>query len=404
VSKAPHLVIINYYEFTSSFSDGAGSKTQNLNTQNPASEVTKMQIIDADGHINDHAEGDEIAKYMPNGNQMTRLFPEFDHLHFRYLKQNRRATGNPTSDDWNAFLDKTGVAWTVLYPTAGLAVGRIMAEEWAVLACRAYNNWLYDRFLKKNSRLKGMALLPLQNVEEAAAELRRGVKELGMLGGMLPSNGEAIQGHLGNKIYWPLYEEAEKLGCALSVHVGCLHHMGLDSFSTYYPAHALGHPFSLMIQAAGMLAHGVFERFPNLRVGFLEGGATWVSFMMDRLDRSYHDGHMQLDLHGELVGGPRQGEKASDYFKKCLHAGRIFVGFDCDDEGLGTAINKAGREPFLFGSDFPHEVFDAAKCRHEIDELLARKDLTHADKEAALGGNALRFYKPAASVVNDSFV
>ena len=44
-----------------------------------------------------------------------------------------------------------------------------------------------------------MALLPLQNVEETAVELRRAVEELGMLGGMLPSNGEAIQGHLGKK-------------------------------------------------------------------------------------------------------------------------------------------------------------------------------------------------------------
>jgi uncharacterized protein len=355
-----------------------------------------MQIIDADGHINDHAEGDEIAKYMPKGNQMTRLFPEFDHLHFRYLKQNRRATGNPTPDDWNGFLDQTGISSTVLYPTAGLAVGRIMAEEWAVLACRAYNNWLYERFLEKNSRLKGMALLPLQNVEEAAVELRRAVKELGMLGGMLPSNGEAIQGHLGKRIYWPLYQEAETLGCALSVHVGCLHHMGLDSFSTYYPAHALGHPFSPMIQAAAMLAHGVFERFPNLRVAFLEGGATWIPFMMDRLDRSYHEGHVQLDLDGEILGGPQHGEKASDYFKKQLRAGRIFVGFDCDDDGLGVAIDKGGREPFLFGSDFPHEVFDATKCRHEIDELLEREDLTFADKEAALGGNALKFYRQGA--------
>ena len=42
-----------------------------------------MQIIDADGHINDHACGDEIAQYMPKGNQMAKLFPEFDHLHFR---------------------------------------------------------------------------------------------------------------------------------------------------------------------------------------------------------------------------------------------------------------------------------------------------------------------------------
>ena len=47
----------------------------------------------------------------------------------------------------------------------------------------------------------------------AIVELRRGVQDLGILGGMLPSNGEAIQGHFGNKIYWPLFEEAEKLGC-----------------------------------------------------------------------------------------------------------------------------------------------------------------------------------------------
>jgi uncharacterized protein len=354
-----------------------------------------MQIIDADGHINDHACGEEIAAYMPKGNQMAKLFPEFDHLHFRYLKQNRRATGNPSAEDWNQFLDKTGISWTVLYPTAGLAVGRIMAPDWAVIACRAYNTWLYEKFLKQNSRLKGMALLPFQDIEAAIAELRRAVTELGMLGGMLPSNGEAIQGHWGNKLYWPLYEEAEKLGCSLAVHVGCLHHMGLDSFTTYYPAHALGHPFSLMIQASAMVAHGVFDRYPKLRVAFLEGGATWVPFIMDRLDRSYHDGHVQLDLDGKLIGGPQQGEKASAYFKKQLSAGRIFVGFDCDDEGLNTALNKGGRQSFLFGSDFPHEVFDAAKCRHEIDELLARDDLSSEDKEAVLGGNALSFYRPA---------
>jgi len=354
-----------------------------------------MQIIDADGHINDHACGQEIAAYMPRGNQMVKLFPEFDHLHFRYLKQNRRATGNPSADHWNKFLDKTGISWTVLYPTAGLAVGRIVAPEWAVVACRAYNNWLHEKFLNKNSRLKGMALVPFQDVDAAISELRRAVKELGMLGGMLPSNGEAIQGHLGNRIYWPIYEEAEKLGCSIAVHVGCLNHMGLDSFATYYPAHALGHPFSLMIQCAGMLAHGVFDRFPKLRVAFLEGGATWVPFMMDRLDRSYHEGHVQLDLNNAIIGGPKQGEKASDYFMKQLRGGRIFVGFDCDDDGLGTSVRKGGRQSFLFGSDFPHEVFDAAKCRHEIDELLERDDLKMEDKEAVLGGNALRFYRQA---------
>lgn len=354
-----------------------------------------MQIIDGDGHINDHARGEEIARYMPAGNRMAQLFPEFDHLHFRYLKQHRRSTGNPSAEDWTRFLDQTGISWTVLYPTAGLAVGRIVAPDWAVIACQAYNNWLQENFLSRNPRLRGMALIPFQDIDAAVAELRRAVRDLGMLGGMLPSNGEAIQGHLGNRIYWPLYEEAEKLGCALAVHVGCLHQLGLDAFSTYYAAHGLGHPFSLMIQCAGMLAHGVFDRFPNLRVTFLEGGASWVPFMMDRLDRSYHDGHKQLDRDGEIIGGPAEGEKASEYFKKQLSAGRIYVGFDCDDDGLNTAVEKGGRQSFLFGSDFPHEVFDAAKCRHEIDELLARPDLTQEDKDAVLGGNALAFYLPA---------
>lgn len=145
----------------------------------------EFEIIDADGHINDHACGEEIANYMPKGNQMARLFPELDHLHFRYLKQNRRDTGNPTSDDWMKFLDQTSISWTVLYPTAGLAVGRIMSEDWAVIASRAYNNWLHEKFLNRNPRLKGMALIPFQSVEAAVAELRRAVKELSMLGGML---------------------------------------------------------------------------------------------------------------------------------------------------------------------------------------------------------------------------
>ena len=96
---------------------------------------------------------------MPKGNQMAKLFPVFDHLHFRYLKQNRRATGNPYAAVWTEFLEKTGISWTVLYPTAGLAVGRIMAPDWAMIACRAYNTWLHEKFLTKNPRLKGVGLI-----------------------------------------------------------------------------------------------------------------------------------------------------------------------------------------------------------------------------------------------------
>jgi len=105
-----------------------------------------------------------------------------------------------------------------------------------------------------------------------------------------------------------------------------------------------------------------------------------------------------VDLHNELVGGPKEGEKASDYLRRQIREGRMYVGFDVDDAGLGFAVQKAGREAFVFGSDFPHEVFNAEKCRREIAELLSRSDLTQADKEAVLGGNARRFYGLNASI------
>jgi predicted TIM-barrel fold metal-dependent hydrolase len=212
-----------------------------------------------------------------------------------------------------------------------------------------------------------------------------------MAGAMLPSNGEGIKGHFGSKIYWPIYQECEKLDAPLGVHVGALHHLGMDSLGVYYAVHGLGHPFGIMTQAAAMLAYGVFDRFPKLRVGFLEGGATWVPFFMDRLDRSYPH-HLQVDINGEFLPSSKPDVMASDYFRRHVREGRIFVGFDCDDRGLGFAVKEAGNGAFLFATDFPHESFDAKHCRHEIEDLLARDDINQKDKSAILATNAKRFY------------
>jgi hypothetical protein len=77
------------------------------------------------------------------------------------------------------------------------------------------------------------------------------------------------------------------------------------------PIHALGHPLSLIIAFTGMVYHGVFKQFPRLRMGFLEGGAGWVTFWMDRLDRS-HAYHIELNLRGKY-NGPSIEEVPSDY-------------------------------------------------------------------------------------------
>jgi hypothetical protein len=133
-----------------------------------------MQVIDADGHINDHAGAEEIAACMPKGNRMAKLFPDFDHLHFRYLKQNRRPTGNPSADDWNRFFDDTRIDWTVLYPTAGLAVGRIMAPDWAE------DGAALETSTEKPQPKVGMSRAKLAE----SAKLRDGVSSMPGLGGL----------------------------------------------------------------------------------------------------------------------------------------------------------------------------------------------------------------------------
>src|SRR4026207_1040248 len=89
-----------------------------------------MQIIDADGHVNDRPCMDEISRYMPPGNR-TQVFPSFDHIHFHYLEggDKRSRTGDVGPKEWINFLDETEIDWTAVYPTAGLAVGRILAGD-----------------------------------------------------------------------------------------------------------------------------------------------------------------------------------------------------------------------------------------------------------------------------------
>jgi predicted TIM-barrel fold metal-dependent hydrolase len=358
------------------------------------------RIIDADGHVMERGGDKDIGSYMPAGNRGGNLFPALDHQHGQHLRpaaENGEGGGGQRVINraaWMDFLNETQIEWSVLYPTSGLAQGRIVSEDWAIAACRAYNNWLYENFTdKSDGKLRGMALVPVQNPEAAADELRRAVEELGFVGAMLPSNGEGIRAHYGNRMYYPLYEEAQKLGCALSVHGGSHHHFGgIDTFSVYYPVNALGHPFGIMVQAAGMVSHGIFDRFPNLRVAYLEGGSSWVPFFMDRMDRAYGTSHYEVDLNGEHMLGPNPNIKPSVYIQQKIESGNIFIGFDVDDEGLGDAVKRAGRKPFLYATDFPHESHDAELCIRESNELLAREDLTREDKAAIVADNAERFY------------
>src|SRR2546423_5117789 len=114
-----------------------------------------------------------------------------------------------------------------------------------------------------------------------------------------------------------------------------------------------------MIQVSSMVMGGVFERFPKLRVAFLEAGVGWVPFMMDRLDRSYD------------VWSGRKYKEFSEWLKKkpseYIRSGRIYFNCEGDEDTLPYALKRIRPNVLMFASDFPHET-NLERAKHEIEE------------------------------------
>jgi hypothetical protein len=340
------------------------------------------EIVDADGHV--YESDREIFEHLepPFRDRKTLLgfpfWPSIDgfqrgaiHAHMGL-----HASFESSAPIWLEFLAKTGIAQTVLYPTAGLAHSLIRDPEWAVALARGYNDWISARYTSASPRIRAVALLPLQEPAAAALELRRSVLELGMVGGVLPAVG--LRRPLGSAIYDPIYAEAERLDVPLAVHGGPSQQLGLDTLEHFAQVHTLSHPFAQMIQITSVLMSGVLDRFSRLRLAFLEAGIGWVPFLQGRMDRSY-----RARKRPAYTGGALQ--LPSRY----LAEGRVYFSVDPGEAGIAEAMAVLGDDVLFFASDFPHEV-NTDGCRSEIAELLAV--MPEASREKVLAGNARRFY------------
>ena len=349
-----------------------------------------MFRVDADGHVLEDLAA--LQRRIPRSyaehfdTPVASLVPPLDHLHAQPMivrGVSRQAVG---VDKWLAFLDEVELEATVLYPSHGLSYGKITNYDWARTYTRIYNDWLHETYLDADPRFNGMALVPLQEPDAAIEELRYAVTELGMRGAVLPSRGLPLD--LGSRIYWPFFEEADRLGCAVAIHGGCHDGIGLDHANVYAGAHALGHPVGQMTGFVDLLLNGVIDRCPNARFGFLEGGVAWMLVLIERLPRSFET-HSHVSLRGEIL--ELQGsDDIADHVRGLIASGRVFVGAEGEEPALPYAIEALGN-PFMFSSDYPHEV-TIESCLHELQEVTDHELLSGGDKEAFLGANAARFY------------
>lgn len=360
---------------------------------------TAPPIIDADGHIIEslddmHEFLDPTIQSMLGGGgvmgqamQLSKrsLFGTLDGLHFSSVgnggassaagergRVNASEHRTGSGEDWVALLDKSPIEQSVLYTTEGLQVGKLRNNDYAVSMCRSFNDYVANCYKGKDSRLHPIGLLPMQDPTRAVLELRRIVKELGLPGAMIPATGLDL--HLSHEYFWPVYKEASDLGCVIAIHGGSNVNLGIDSFTNLTASNIVHHPVPLFYSFVSFVYDQVFEKFPDMKVAFLEGGCAWVALALDRIQRA-----------AEFSGAPPR--PAEEY----LASGKVLIGCEGVDPTLPYLAGRVGIGAFAYSSDYPHEV-DFQSAMEEIDETLEMDSLSSDDIAAVLGGNARKFY------------
>jgi predicted TIM-barrel fold metal-dependent hydrolase len=152
--------------------------------------MTLSKVIDADGHIIERS--DELRRYLKTpfnkrGGPLTSSEPWDRDLQkpYRAPENLSRARGG----DWLRVMDQYDIEMAFLYPTSMGNVSRVREPAYAVALCEAYNDYVFDHYVKVSERLKPIAIIPPQDPERAAMELRRAVKQLGYRAAVVRTTG-----------------------------------------------------------------------------------------------------------------------------------------------------------------------------------------------------------------------
>ncbi|HET7006796.1 MAG TPA: amidohydrolase family protein [Candidatus Binatia bacterium] len=336
--------------------------------------MADYKVIDTDGHVLESMDG--LRKLLPARWQRGRLGvgDNWDRNLRGKLGQEPKSP-----QDQLAALDKDEISLMVMYPTTCLSIGVIREVPFATALTHAYNDWMHEFCRADPNRLKFVALIAPQDIDEAAKELRRAVKDLGAVGATLPTY-VPNRPDWSDRYYDPLYAEAQKLDVGVGFHATMLETVGAMRFNNFINVHSVGHPVEQMMSLCSVVVGGVLERFPQLRVAFLESGIGWLPFMMDRLDE-------EIEKRGEDEA-PWLKANPSEY----ITGGRCFFGVECGEKTIADAVRWGLENALLYASDYPHWDGD---WPHTVKKVRERQDLSAGVKQKMLHDNAMRFYKLA---------
>jgi aminocarboxymuconate-semialdehyde decarboxylase len=249
---------------------------------------------------------------------------------------------------------------------------------------RLLNDHIAEVVRANPKRFAGLGTIPLQDVDLAARELTRCVRELRLHGveiGTHVDPNDHCHGPDCRNLDHPsldiLWKTAQDLNAAIFVHPWDM--MGKERMPKYWLPWLVGMPAESSLAICSMMFGGVFERFPKLRVAFAHGGGAFPG----TIGRIEHGFHVRPDLVAiDNETEPRKylakgGQPAHFYLDSLVH----------DADALRLLLKLFGAQRVALGSDYPFPLGEAEPGKL-IDSL---RDLSAEDRAQLLSGTAKEF-------------
>ena len=277
-------------------------------------------------------------------------------------------------------MDEENIWLQVLYPTLFLAYPLSSNPAYTSAMCDAYNRWLGD-VLSGQERLKWVGVANLDDIPAAVKQVGE-AKQLGAVGMMIL--GTAGDRLLDDQSLWPFYEAVATQDLPLAVHVGWACPSLNNLYTHIYPSGVIPFLMPVLMGMVSMMSGGIFDRFPSMRVVYLEAGCLWVHFILERLHHRFeHSGKNLANVVSRTA--PIQKLAPEEYIKK----GNIYFSSEVEDILLPQVLELVGDGQMMFASDMPH----GDRERFAAKTLQERKDISAAAKTKILESNPAKFYR-----------
>ncbi len=302
------------------------------------------------GALEDYFRGEN-----PSGKDMGELFGDLEPIRPEYRDRDKRLQT----------LDAQGLEACVLFPTLGCGIEEALRGDAAAAHAtfRAFNQWLAEDWgFAYRDRIFAVPMLTLMDPERAVADLEwvleRGARMVFLRPAPVPKVGGSASP--GDPVHDPFWARVSEAGVTVAFHAG-------DSGYGRYAGHwerrgqmegFRGYAFgistllgrAIMDTMAALIVHGVFQRFPNLRVASVENGGFWVAWLFKNLKKAY--GQMPWAF----------SEDPRETFKRHIWVAPYF------EDDIGELARLIGVDRILFGSDWPHAEGLTEPLRF-VDEL-----------------------------------